>query len=124
MQIITKNFLNCRGLEFINKFRWIINTPKPKKNGGKQVFDPFNTPGLRYVGDISCERVNGGNPLPLFEPVATEGRCSINTLEGWNNLAAEGNRRSFISANGRKPENDVELKDWVDRMCRGVVITV
>lgn len=88
------------------------------------MFDPFNTTGLRYVRDISCERVNGGDPLPLFEPVATEGRRSINTLEGWNNLADEGNRRSFISANSREPENDAELKEWVDRICRGVVITV
>ena len=58
-----------------------------------QKFDPYNASCLRYVGHISCEEVNEGKPLPLFEPVAPEGRLSINTLEGWNRLVEEQERR-------------------------------
>lgn len=83
------------------------------------MLDAFNTLGLRYVGVVTNKSVNGGNSVPLFEPAAPEGCCNINTLTGWNKRAAEANHRSFISANGREPENDAELKEWVNRMCRG-----
>ena len=55
--------------------------------------NPFDVPGLRYVGDISNEEINNGEPLPLFESVAPKGRSSINTLEGWNQLVAEQERK-------------------------------
>ena len=92
--------------------------------GGKIMFNPFDIPELRYVGDISCEDVNDGAPMPLFEPVEPENRPSINTLEGCNKLAAEINRRSFVSANGRKPESEAELNAWVSCMCREAVAAV
>ena len=57
------------------------------------MLNPFDVPGLRYVGDISDERINNGKPLPLFETVAPKGRPSINTLEGWNQLVAEQKRK-------------------------------
>ena len=41
-------------------------------------------PGLRFVGYASHPRVNHGEPLPLFEPVAPKDRPSINTVEGRN----------------------------------------
>lgn len=92
--------------------------------GGNSMFNPFDIPELRYVGDISCEDVNDGAPMPLFEPVEPEDRPNINTLEGCNRLAAEINRRSFVSANGRKPESEAELNAWVNCMCRGAVAAV
>lgn len=39
--------------------------------------------GLRFVGYANHLRVNYGQPLPLFEPVESEGSPSINTAEGW-----------------------------------------
>lgn len=82
------------------------------------MFNPYEASGLCYVGEYSDQRVNNGQPLAVFEPVAPEGRPSINTLEGWKAAADRVNRKSFISANGREPENDAELSAWVDRMCR------
>ena len=41
----------------------------------------------------------------------------INTMEGWNAAANRINRRSFVSAFGREPENDAELDAWVMEMC-------
>ena len=81
------------------------------------MFNLFNAPGLRYVGEYSHPQVNHGQSLPVFEPVAPEGRPSINTIEGWNKFAEEGNRKSFISANGREPKNREELYAWVYQMC-------
>ena len=88
------------------------------------MFDPFKAPGLRYVEHISHPQINNGQPLPVFEPVAPEGRPSINTFEGWNASADRANRRSFISANGREPQNREELYAWVDQMCREAEATV
>ena len=85
------------------------------------MFNPFEAPCMRYIGDVSNENIEGcteGRLLPLFELVEPEDRPSINTLEGWNKLADERNRRSFISATGRKPQNDAELNAWVNCMCR------
>ena len=58
------------------------------------MFNPFDIPGLRYVGQVSSEEVNDGKPIPLFESVELEDRPSINTLEGWNRLAEEQERRN------------------------------
>lgn len=76
--------------------------------------DLFNVPGLRHVGYTSHPRVNHGQPLPLFEPVAPEGRLSINTPEGWNTAADRHNRRSFAIMFGRKPVCAAELRAWED----------
>ncbi len=88
------------------------------------MFDPFNAPGLRYMGDLTHSHVNHGQPLPVFESVAPEGRPSINTLEGWNAAADRVNRKSFISANGREPKNKEELDAWVYHMCEEAEVTV
>lgn len=53
------------------------------------MFNPFDTPGLRYVGEYSHPQVNHGQPLPVFEPVAPAGRPSINSLEGWLKFCKE-----------------------------------
>lgn len=78
------------------------------------MLDLFNTPGLRHVGSVTNERVNGGNPVPLFEPVSPAGNLNINTLEGWNAAAEKANRRAFSQAFGRKPSCADELKAWQD----------
>ena len=41
-------------------------------------------PGMKHVGWLE---VKPGKWLPLYEPVTTEGKPSINTAEGWNALA-------------------------------------
>ena len=69
-------------------------------------------PGMIRIGQISHPRVNGGQPLPLFEPIAPENHPSINTMEGWNSLADKQNRRSFAVVFGREPNNDAELRAW------------
>ena len=81
------------------------------------MFDPFKAPGLRYAGEYSHPQVNNGQPLPVFEPVEPKDRPSINSLEGWNAAADAANRRAFVSANGREPENREELYTWVYLMC-------
>jgi len=76
--------------------------------------NPYDAPGLSYVGHISHPRVNCGRPLPVFEPVAPEGSPDINTMDGWNALTDRVNRRSFLRANGREPVDDAELHSWVE----------
>lgn len=50
--------------------------------------------GLKYIGMHSDSRVNGGMPVPLYEPKErTDGRPSINTLEGWNAFYEERERK-------------------------------
>ena len=79
------------------------------------MFNPFNCPGLRYTGDISCENINDGTPLPVFEPVVQEGHPDINTLDGWNALCDRANRRSFIRIHGREPRDTAELRTWEEQ---------
>lgn len=86
------------------------------------MFNLINAPGLHYIGEVSNQQVNGGRPLPLFEPVTPADCRNINTLEGWQKLAAEQSRRCFIEDFGREPENDAELKAYVDRLCRGAEV--
>lgn len=77
----------------------------------------FHLPGAVFAGMCSNSRVNGGQSVPLFEPKGrTDGKPSINTREGWNALCREGNRHSFILANGREPANDAEVDAWVNRI--------
>ena len=78
------------------------------------MLDLYNAPGLRYVGYVSHRQVNHGQALPMFEPIPIEGRPDINTLEGWNKLATENNRREFAWLFGRDPICDEELRAWMD----------
>lgn len=77
----------------------------------------YNAPGLHCVGQISHPKVNAGQPVPVFEPVASKDRPDINTMEGWNALADSVNRKSFVHAFGREPIDRDELYEWVARMC-------
>lgn len=72
----------------------------------------FDNPSLRYAKDISHPRINNGQPVPLFEPVAPEGMPSINTLTGWDATADRHNRRSFARVFGREPVCGAELRAW------------
>ena len=74
--------------------------------------DIFNTTGLHHVGSVTNERVNGGQPVPLFKPVTPEGKLDINTREGWNAAAEKANHRAFFQAFGRYPSCPAELKAW------------
>lgn len=77
----------------------------------------FDIPGCVFIGCITANNVNGGRPIPLFEPAAPLHGASINTLEGWNASADRHNRRSFRIANGRDPSSDRELMEWVYKNC-------
>ena len=51
-------------------------------------------PGLVFAGYTADPRVNGGQPVPLYELAErTDGKPSINTVEGWNALVEEQERR-------------------------------
>lgn len=69
-------------------------------------------PGCTFVGYIQANNVNGGRPVPLFEPTAPTDRPSINTLEGWNAMVDASNRRYFRKRHGRDPVDDDELNAW------------
>ena len=74
--------------------------------------DLFNTPGLRYAGALSHPHVNGGEPVPVFEPVVLPGQSDINTLEGWNAQADKANSKSFRRVFGRDPVCKAEQRAW------------
>ena len=74
--------------------------------------NPLNVPGLRYVGHVSHPRVNHGEPLPLFEPVAPEGCPDINTPEGCTAFANKYNSKAFRQVFGRDPVCTTELRAW------------
>ena len=76
------------------------------------MLNPKEISSLRYVGEISHEKVNEGQPIPLFEPVAPAGKNSINTREVWNTLAERQDRRAFEQCFGREPVCNEELKAW------------
>ncbi|MBQ3194172.1 MAG: hypothetical protein IJB59_11485 [Oscillospiraceae bacterium] len=75
----------------------------------------FEMPGCMLIGYVRANNINGGKPIPLFNPAPppTE-KLDINTLEGWNAVAEKQNRRSFRTAFGRDPANDAELTQWID----------
>ena len=51
-------------------------------------------PGLVFAGFTSNPQVNGGRPVLLYEfAERTDGRPSINTVEGWNALVEAQERR-------------------------------
>lgn len=52
-------------------------------------------PGLVFAGYTADPRVNGGQPVPLYEfAERKDGRPSINTVEGWNEFAEDQERRN------------------------------
>lgn len=60
-------------------------------------------PGCCFVGYIANEQA-GGKLVPLYEPKQlTDGRPSINTLEGWNLLRWESAERLLQKRTGRNP---------------------
>lgn len=71
-------------------------------------------PGCCFVGYI-CNEHTGYRTVPLYEPKApTDGRPSINTLEGWNLLRWESAEKKLRMETGRQPTNaeiQAEL-DW------------
>lgn len=71
-------------------------------------------PGCCFVGYI-CNEHTGYRTVPLYEPKApTDGRPSINTLEGWNLHRWKSAERKLLMETGRQPTNaeiQAEL-DW------------
>lgn len=71
-------------------------------------------PGCCFVGYI-CNEHTGYRTVPLYEPKApTDGRPSINTLEGWNLHRWKSAERKLLTETGRQPTNaeiQAEL-DW------------
>ena len=60
-------------------------------------------PGCCFVGYIANEQT-GGKLVPLYEPKQpTDGRPSINTLEGWNLHRWESAERKLQKRTGRNP---------------------
>lgn len=79
--------------------------------------NPFELPGLSFVGYIKTNNINHGAPIPLFDPAPPpDGRASINTLEGWTVAADKQNRKSFKTVHGREPVNQAELDAWIDAL--------
>ena len=75
---------------------------------------PFEIPGYTFAGYVRAENVNGGKPIPLFNPASPPpGRLSLNTLEGWNTAAKKQNQRFFRSVFGHDPVDDAELREWI-----------
>lgn len=71
-------------------------------------------PGCCFVGYIANERT-GGKLVPLYEPKKpTNGRPSINTLEGWNLLRWESAERLLQKRTGRTPTG-AEIQAELDR---------
>lgn len=71
-------------------------------------------PGCCFVGYIANEQT-GGKLVPLYEPKQpTDGRPSINTLEGWNLLRWESAERKLLMETGRQPTN-AEIQAELDR---------
>lgn len=71
-------------------------------------------PGCCFVGYIANEQT-GGKLVPLYEPKQpTDGRPSINTLEGWNLHRWESAERKLLMETGRQPTN-AEIQAELDR---------
>lgn len=70
-------------------------------------------PGCRFVGSIAEE--TSGKRIPVYEPEQpTNGRPSINTLEGWNLFRRESMERLLQKRTGRKPTNE-EIEAELDQ---------
>ena len=71
--------------------------------------------GLVYTGEFNDPRVNGGQPLPLYEPAPrTDGRPDINTVEGWNRMRHGFAARALRKCLGREPDES-EIQAEMDR---------
>lgn len=71
-------------------------------------------PGCCFVGYIANEQT-GGKLVPLYEPKQpTDGRPSINTLEGWNLHRWESAERLLQKRTGRTPTG-AEIQAELDR---------
>ena len=71
-------------------------------------------PGCCFVGYIANEQT-GGKLVPLYEPKQpTDGRPSINTLEGWNLLRWESAARPRQRRTGRNTTG-AEIQAELDR---------
>ena len=73
----------------------------------------IRVPGCVFSGYITSREVNGGSKVPLFEPVASCWRQSINTKEGWDAAAIKQNTRSFVLKFGRTPRSVEEVDAWL-----------
>lgn len=70
-------------------------------------------PGCCFVGYIANEQT-GGKLVPLYEPKQpTDGRPSINTLEGWNLLRWKSAERLLQKRTGRNPTS-AEIQTELD----------
>ena len=79
------------------------------------MFNPYEAPGLQYIGHVSHPQVNYGQPLPVFEPKAPVDGPSINTEEGWalfHKRMTEENCVYFLQAFGRDPICIEEVEAW------------
>lgn len=66
-----------------------------------------NIPGLKFVGTFSHPNVMDGAELPLYKPAPrTDGRPSVNTVEGWNRLRHDLSERHLLERFGRQPTED------------------
>ena len=71
-------------------------------------------PGCCFVGYIANEQT-GGKLVPLYEPKQpTNGRPSINTLEGWNFFYRNAVEKQLQKQFGRKPTG-AEIQDEMNR---------
>lgn len=75
--------------------------------------DPLEIPGCSLIGYIRANNINGGKPIPLFDPKTQPGRLDINTLEGWNAFVDKSHRDSFRRRFGREPASNSELDHYV-----------
>lgn len=75
--------------------------------------NPFDLPGLTFIGYVKSENINHGAPVPLFQPATPPGQLSINTIEGWNAACNRHHRESFMRHIGREPADSSELAYYV-----------
>ncbi|MEG1075071.1 MAG: hypothetical protein RSF84_08015 [Ruthenibacterium sp.] len=73
-----------------------------EKKCNPDIVPPFS--GLVHVGIVQDDFINGGAPVPVFESKArTDGKPSINTLEGWNAFRYQSAQRTLLCKQGRMP---------------------
>lgn len=49
--------------------------------------------GLKYVGEVFSPLVNEGAAIPLFEMDTPKNKRDINTVDGWNAMVEEHERK-------------------------------
>jgi hypothetical protein len=79
-------------------------------------------PGLKFIGHYSHPDVMDGAELPLYEPAPrTDGRPSINTVEGWNRLRHDLSEQRLLQLLGRQPteeEIQADMEQDAAEACR------